>query len=148
MKFEKENLVSYILSASFSTVLLVYFLKLPYYITGYKDIVNEYYGQNFGSSIPLDLFYITIYFAVSMYFMKVFKAKNFAERLLTVVITTAVLTSGFCYYFNNSPKTDSFFSRWFNTVKYSSAVYDVILLGFIYYLYEFLLKYSDSKTII
>ena len=148
MKFDKSNIVSFILSASFSTVLLVYFLKLPYYITGNKDIVNEYYGQNFGSSIPIDLFYITIYFAVSAYFMKLFKVKKFTERLLTIIITTVVLTSGFCYYFNNIPKTDSFFSRWFNTVKYSSAVYDAILLGFIYYLYEFLLKYSNSKTII
>ena len=37
----KDSLVSFTLSFGFSTVLMVYLLKLPYIITGNKNIVNE-----------------------------------------------------------------------------------------------------------
>ena len=80
--------------------------------------------------------------------MKKFNIKKFSEKLLTVAITTAVLTGGFCYYFINKPKTNLFFSRWFHSVKYSSVVYDVLLLGFNYYLFEFLLKFPKDKVLI
>ena len=148
MKIDQTKIVSFVLSFSVTTIFLVYFLKLPFFITGDKNIVNEYYGENFSKFVPLDMFFIAIYFLVAMYLMKKFKTKKFSERLLTVVITTAVLTGGFCYYFNSKPKTDQFFSRWSHSVKYTSVVYDVLLLGFNYYLFEFLLKFPKDKVIV
>ena len=64
-----------------------------------------------------------------------------------VVLVTAALTGGFCYYFTTIPlNNDVFFSRWFNTVGYSSVVYDVILLGFIYVIYLYMENYTNNKT--
>ena len=111
MKIDKTKIVSFVLSSSVSIIFLVYFLKLPYFITGNKSIINEYYAENFSNNVPLDMFFIAVYFLIAIYLMKKFNIKKFSEKLLTVAITTAVLTGGFCYYFINKPKTNLFFFK-------------------------------------
>ena len=120
---------------------LTYLLNLPGVITGKQEIVDKYYKTNFALNVPLDLFFILMYFLVAYGFMKLFKIKNDVGKLATVAIVTTLLTGFFCYYFTSRKMTTSFFSKWFHTVGYSSIIYDVILLVFIYQIYLFMKQY-------
>ena len=122
---------------------LTYLLNLPGLVTGKQKIVDEYYKTNFITNVPLDLFFILLYFLVAYWVMILLKVKNDGGKLLTVAVVTALLTGFFCYYFTSKKMTTSFFSRWFNTVGYSSIVYDVILLVFIYAVYLFMKDYVN-----
>ena len=121
---------------------LTYLLNLPGLVTGKQKIVNEYYKNNFITNVPLDLFFILLYFLVAYLVMILLKVKSDGGKLLTVAVVTSLLTGFFCYYFTSRAMTKSFFSRWFNTVGYSSIVYDVILLVFIYAVYLFMRDYT------
>mgnify|MGYP001404588712 CR=1 FL=1 len=122
---------------------LTYLLNLPGLVTGKQKIVDEYYKTNFITNVPLDLFFILLYFLVAYCVMILLKVKNDGGKLLTVAVVTALLTGFFCYYFTSKKMTTSFFSRWFNTVGYSSIIYDVILLVFIYAIYLFMKDYVN-----
>ena len=121
---------------------LTYLLNLPGLVTGKQKIVDEYYKTNFITNVPLDLFFILLYFLVAYLVMILLKVKSDGGKLLTVAVVTALLTGFFCYYFTSKKMTTSFFSRWFNTVGYSSIIYDVILLVFIYAVYLFMRDYT------
>ena len=120
---------------------LTYLLNLPGIITGKQAIVDKYYKTNFALNVPLDLFFILMYFLVAYGFMKLFKIKDDIGKLATVAIVTTFLTGFFCYYFTSRKMTTSFFSKWFHAVGYSSIIYDVILLVFIYQIYLFMKQY-------
>ena len=137
----KIKFLIYILSFSFGLTLITYLLQLPHLITGKPNIVNEYYKVNFIKNVPLDLIFVLVYFLISQFFIKILKINDVHLKILIVAITTALLTFGFCYYFRSKDQTENFFSKWFHTVGYSSIVYDVILLTFIYIVYLKLLDY-------
>ena len=141
-----KELFLLIISFCVGIFLLTYLINLPGIVTGKQEIVNEYYRKNFITNVPMDLFFILCYFLVAYLVMLFFKIKKNWAKLITVGIVTAFLTSIFCYYFINKPQTTSFFSRWFNTVGYSSVVYDVILLVFIYGIYLYLKKYVTNSV--
>jgi hypothetical protein len=98
-------------------------------------IVNEYYITNFTKSIPLDFLFIFIYFTFAGIFMRIFNLKSIISKLFTIAIITFLVTGFFYIYFTSYEETDTFFSRWFHTVGYSSIIYDVILLTFIYLIF-------------
>ena len=141
-----KELLLLVISFCVGIFLLTYVINLPGIVTGKQEIVNEYYRKNFITNVPMDLFFILCYFLVAYLVMLFFKIKKNWAKLITVGIVTAFLTSIFCYYFINKPQTTSFFSRWFNTVGYSSVVYDVILLVFIYGIYLYLKKYVTNSV--
>lgn len=130
-----QLLLNYVISFSSVMLILVYLVDLPFLVTRKREIVNEYYIKNLKTNIPLDFIFVFLYFLVAeiaSYYLKI-KTKN---KIFVVGVVTAILTSGFCYYFTSRPlDKKNFFSRWFNTVGYSSAIYDVILLMAIYYIY-------------
>ena len=54
-------------------------------------------------------------------------------------LTTGLLTAFFCYLFVSRPiQKGNFFSKWFHMVGYTSVIYDIILLVFIYIIYLYL----------
>ena len=135
--FVKE-ILSLIISFSVGIFIITYLFNLPSKITGDYDIVYEYYIKNFIKSIPADLFFVFVYFVIAGIFMKFFNLKSDIEKLMTVAFTTIILTGLACYYFKSNKLTDSFFSRWFHSVGYSSIIYDVLLLVFIYACFLFI----------
>lgn len=141
-----KELLLLIIAFCVGLFLLTYVINLPGIITGKQKIVDEYYRKNFITNVPLDLFFILCYFLVAYLVMLLLKVKKNWVKLAIVAIVTAVLTIFFCYYFTSKPLTESFFSRWFNTVGYSSAIYDVILLVFIYGIYLYLNKYVSKPV--
>lgn len=126
-----------------SILLIVYILRLPLLITNQQKLINEYYYKNWLSSLHLDYFFIIIYLLIAYYFINLFEITNIWKQLIIVIITTIILTGLSAFYFISKPLTTSFFSRWFHSVKYTSIIYDSILIGFIFLIYRYLL---NNKT--
>lgn len=123
-----------------SILLLVYLLQLPLLITKKPHLIKEYYYDNWLQNLHLDYFFIIIYLLIAYLFIKKFNITSFSYQLSIVALTTTLLTGLSAFYFLSKPLTTSFFSRWFHSVKYYSIIYDVLLIGFIFSLYKYLLK--------
>mgnify|MGYP003985926787 FL=1 len=143
-----EHLVSYIFSFTFVTVTVAYILKIPYLLTNNKQLVNEYYGKNFSKSALLDLFLFAIYLGISQIIINYLNINTTLYKLITVAISTIIISGSFAIYFLSKPVDKSFFSRWFHGVGYKAVVYDIILLTFSYFIYDYLLTISINKTLV
>jgi len=142
------TIYSYLLAFAFSTVLLVYVLKLPYLITGEVDLVNTYYGTNYKVNIPLDILLISVYLSLAIYTIHYIGLKIFWQKLGIVVLITLLISGSFYWYFTSYPKTNHFFSEWFHTVGFNAVLYDMILVGFMYFIYCFLYSTFEQKKMI
>jgi len=138
------KLLSFTISFCTGLVLVTYLLGVPQIVTGNEEIVGEYYEKNYLSNVPLDYLFVSAYLLVSYLFIYLLKLEGKSEQIVTVGITTAVLTSFFCLYFKSKSRTSSFFARWFNTVGYTSVLYDVILLIVIFIIYLMLEKKTNN----
>lgn len=143
-----NNLVSYIFSFSFVTVLVAYIIKLPYLLTNNKKLINEYYGINFTKSAVLDVFLFAIYLAISQFFINYFNIDNILYKLLVVTFITIIISGSFFVYFINKNVDNTFFSRWFHAVGYKAIIYDIILITFSYFMYDYLLTISNNKKLV
>jgi hypothetical protein len=143
-----DNLVSFIFSFSFVTVLIAYIIKLPYLLTGDKNIVNEYYGKNFSKSFILDFFLFGIYTIIAMSVIKLLDITNYYYKVLTVSLVTAIISGAFYIYFITKPKTPDFFSRWFHSANFKAVLYDMVLITTNYIVYTNLLHSATIKKII
>lgn len=135
----------YTISFCVGIFVITYFLEIPHILTNNKYIVNQYYIENFSKNIPLDFLFVGIYLYISFYIIRFLKLKTFLHKLLIVLITTSLLTFLFCFYFRyNKLNLSNFFSKWFHTVGYMSIIYDVILLGYIYSIYNSMEKLINN----
>ena len=125
---------AYILSLSFITVVYVYVLNIPAYISQAPDLVNNYYYKNAISSFILDIFLIAFYMSVSMYAAKFLNLnqKDNSQQLLAVILSTTTVSSLFMVYFLYFGDKNSFFTKWFSRVGYKAVLYDVILVSCVY----------------
>ena len=128
-----KELTSYLLAFCICSIVIIYMLDVGSIITGNKKIVHSYYY--YFPNLLLDLFFIWVYLLIAFAIIKYFKVEREVYKFVIIVITTIIITSLWCLYFRSKPMTSSFFSKWFNTVGYSSAIYDAILLGFTYLIY-------------
>jgi hypothetical protein len=128
-----KELKSFLLAFVIGIIIIVYLLDVASIITGNKELVHSYY--NHLPNLLLDLFFVLAYLAISLYIIKYFKIKTELNKFIIIIISTLIITSLFCLYFRSKPVTTGFFSKWFHAVGYSSAVYDAILIGFIYLIY-------------
>jgi hypothetical protein len=133
-----KELKSYLLAFAIGSIIIVYLLDVGSIITGNKEIVHSYY--NYLPNLLLDLFFVWAYLMVAAGIIKYFEIVKELYKFIIVIITTLVITSLWCLYFRSKPVTSAFFSKWFNAVGYSSAVYDAVLVSFIYLIYVRLMK--------
>lgn len=131
---------------SFSMVLLVYLLQLPLLITNEKDIVNIYYIKNFTKTFFMDFFFIIIYFLIACQIASYFNITSIPYKLLVLALTTTLLTGFFFFLFTSFKKNNSLFSQWFHNAKYKTIIYDVVLLSFIYLIYEYIFNLLESNS--
>jgi hypothetical protein len=118
-------------------LVLVYGARLPWRLTGNAPIVDEYYLQRWKTSLGLDLIFIALYFGFAYIVWNALDFEHAGQQLAVVLGCTALLTAGFCFYFRRTPvDSGKFFSRWFHTVGYRSVLYDVILLGVIFAVFQ------------
>ena len=135
-----KDYLLYTISFSVGIFIITYVLNIPTIVSGKKNIINEYYLQNFVTNIPMDYIFVLVYFIIAYLIIYLFKIDNIYFKTLIVALTTAVLTCGFTYYFINKPLTNNIYSRWFHAVGYNSITYDSILITFIYLIYHYMLN--------
>jgi|TARA_Y100000996_G_C22473259_1_gene623034 hypothetical protein len=145
--YNLSQLISFIYAYAFSNVFLVYFLKLPLLISNQKEIIKEYYAQNFNSTFFLDFVLILVYLLVACFFANLFNVQTIPMKFIIVVLTTILITGSFMLYYTSKKNDGSFWSRWFHLSGYKSVLYDIILVSFVYLIYEYIYNIADKKTI-
>jgi hypothetical protein len=127
------RLLSYLLALSVVTVVLVYILDVPTFVSQAPKLVREYYYDNAVQSFVLDVFLFMIYISVGMFVADRLHIKptDDAARVMTLAATSAALSTLAMFLFVNSSRK-SFFTRWFKAVGARAIVYDVIMVCSVY----------------
>lgn len=128
----QKRAFQYLFSLITVTTVLVYGLNLPSYITNNKTLVKEYYDTNYFQNFLLDIVLIAIYLGIAYKMMQQFNITDILGQLFTVVFVTLAISGFFYLYFILTPKSSSFFSRWFHTVKHNAVIYDILLVGSVF----------------
>ena len=128
----QKRAFQYLFSLITVTTVLVYGLNLPSYITNNTSLIKEYYDTNYFQNFLLDIVLIAIYLGIAYKMMQQFNITDILGQLLTVVFVTLAISGFFYLYFILTPKSGSFFSRWFHTVKYNAVIYDILLVGSVF----------------
>jgi hypothetical protein len=129
-------LFSYVTAFIIGLGLITYIFNLPGWITGNQSLVDEYYKINWKKNIPLDFLLVSIYIVIALIFIKLLKVESNCYKLFIIYTITYIISGSFYLYFKNYPISDNFFSKWFNSVGWSGVFYDVILILFIYIIYQ------------
>jgi hypothetical protein len=140
------SLLSFSFASFVSLFTVVYALQVPHRITGQSALVREYYEKKYATSVPMDIFFIACYLCLSFQLANLLGMNTYVEQIVTVTLTTAIVTSLFCFYFRSYPQSQNFFSKWFHHVGYSSVVCDVIILNVVYIIYMFMQFKTKIKS--
>ena len=133
----------YSISYIISTFIIVYALQIPSVLFD-KEFVQEYYYNtpfSTASYIALDFVLIIIYILIASIVIEFIETKH---QYITVGMTSFLIGSTFCFLFRSLPKNETFFSRFFHTQGYASALYDAIYTLTIYSIYRNIQNYSNS----
>ena len=124
---------SYFLSLSIVTVVLVYILDLPTFLSNAPKLVEEYYYGTPIKSFILDVFLIALYISAGMTTANMFNINgdDHAGQLGSLALSSGILSSVFMLMFL-SQKGSSFFTRWFKAAGFRAVVYDIILVCSVY----------------
>jgi len=133
-------LLKYTMSFFTTLFIITFVLKVPYYITNQHALIREYYGKYFLTNIPLDFALVLIYLQIAYFVINQLRIKEKLHKLGIIILTTIFLTGGFCFYYRSFPMNSTFFSRWFHKAGYSSVLYDIVLLVFVFLGIEYLDK--------
>jgi len=124
--------ISYIFSFCICTLVVIYALRLPNFITQNKELVAEYYDTNPFTYLCLDFVLIAIYLLIAALFIWLLHIESQALQLITVIIVTLIISGAFMFYFLYTPMSRNFFSRWFHAVSWKAVFYDVLLLSIVF----------------
>ena len=132
--------ISYFLSLTIVTLVMIYLLDFPGYLTGANDLVREYYYKNMLGSFILDIFLVAFYISMAMIVTGYFKIRDNTYELLAVMATCVVISTLFMILFQSGYKKGSFFSRWFNRVGFKAVIYDMFLVSTIFVIMKMIYK--------
>ena len=118
---------SYLLSLSIVTVVLVYILDLPTFLSNAPKLVEEYYYGTPVKSFVLDIFLIAIYISAGMVTANMFNIKgdDHTGQLGSLALSSGLISSAFMFMFL-AQKGSSFFARC------RAVIYDIILVCSVY----------------
>lgn len=136
--------ISYFLSLTIVTIVIIYVLDLPSYLTGANKLINEYYYKNIVGSFIFDIFICAIYISIAMIIIRYLKIKDNTYALLVVIATCVVISSIFMILFKNGFLKGSFFSRWFEKVGFRAVIYDTILVSTIFVIMKIIKTKLDN----
>jgi hypothetical protein len=143
-----STIYAYTFAFTFTTVLLIYLLKLPYLITGEVDLVNTYYGSNYRVNLPLDFLLISVYLSLATIANRYFEYTQLWQKIGIVALITMLISGSFYWFFTSYPKTSHFFSQWFHTVGFNAVLYDIVFVGITFIVYHFLKSTFERKKIL
>lgn len=132
--------ISYFLSLIIVTLVMIYLLDFPGYLTGANDLVKEYYYKNMLGSFILDIFLVAFYISMAMIVSGYFKIRDNTYELLAVMATCVIISTLFMLLFKSGYKKGSFFSRWFNRVGFRAVIYDMFLVSTIFVIMKMIYK--------
>ena len=123
-------LIIYTLSYFTVTTIFVYLLNLPQLVTNdKKGLIKYYYVKNFVNVIVFDYFLIMFYLLFNNWLISTFNVKSLFGKIIINIIGTILISGSFMIYFLNKPyNKNSFFSKWFYSVKWKAVVYDILLI--------------------
>lgn len=125
--------VSYLITFVISTLLIVYVLHLPVFITGQQKLVSEYYYDNILSSTILDIFLVFFYLLIAQVVIYGFNINRMVYRMFIVAFVTLCISGAFYLLYKSKPlDKNSFFSRWFYAAGFNAVIYDIILITITY----------------
>ena len=137
---------AYFITFIISTILIVYILQLPTVINRQKNLVQEYYYDNFFKSFVFDLFLILVYLLLSQLVIYGLNATYLLTRIILVAITTLCISGAFYLFFISRPlNKDVFFSRWFYAAGFRAVIYDIVLLTITYSILMFILVKTKDR---
>jgi hypothetical protein len=139
MTYLKE-IFAYIVSFTLCTLILVYGLELPKYITEKPKIVELYYYTNYFKAFLYEMIIIAIYIIAAELVIKLFKITENAKKLITVSVVTAFISGLFVLFYIYFPKTKNYLSRWFKSTKWTYVLYEIIFVGTVYHVYDHILE--------
>ena len=124
---------SYLLSLSIVTVVLVYILDLPTFLSNAPKLVEEYYYGSPVKSFILDIFLIAFYISAGMITSNMLNisSNNQAGQLGSLALSSGIISTAFMFMFL-AQKGSSFFSRWFKAAGFRAVIYDIILVCSVY----------------
>lgn len=132
--------ISYFLSLIIVSIVMIYILDIPGYLTGAHDLVDEYYYKHMVGSFILDIFVLAFYISIAMIATRFLDVKDNTYELLVVMASCIVISSLFMLLFNSGWKKGSFFSRWFNRVGFKAVIYDMFLVSTIFVIMKLIYK--------
>jgi hypothetical protein len=139
MTYFKE-IFAYIVSFAVCTLVLVYGVDLPKYITEKPKIVNLYYYTHYMKTFFSEMLIIAIYIIAAELVIRLFKITENAKKLITVNIVTALISGLFVLFYTYFPQTKNYLYRWFKSTKWTYVLYEVIFVGTIYHVYDHILE--------
>lgn len=139
MTYYKE-VFAYVISFTLCTLILVYGVDLPKYITEKPKIVELYYYSHYFKTFFSEMIIVSLYIILAELVIKLFKITGNAKKLITVNIVTAIISGLFVLFYIYFPQTKSYLYRWFKSTKWTYILYEVILVGTIYHVYDHILE--------
>ena len=136
-----KRAISYFLSLTIVTIIMIYMLNIPGYLTGADKLIDEYYYKNMVGSFIFDIFICAIYISIAMIVTSYLKIKDNTYELLAVIGTCLAISSVFMILFKNGFHKGSFFSRWFAKVGFRAVIYDTILVSTIFVIMKIIYKH-------
>ena len=137
----QKQVFRYLFSLLLVTIVFIYGLNMPTFITGNTHLVKEYYYDRFLESFLLDMVLVALYLGAAYYGFQILGVKSFIGQLLIVAGVTCIISGAFYFYFVSVPKTSMFFSRWFHSVGYKAVIYDMALLCLVFGVYKYIQKH-------
>jgi hypothetical protein len=136
-----KKTIAYVVSFSLTIVVLVYLLDLPKYISEQPKIVDLYLHKYLLKTLMYEMIIIAVYIGITELLIKVFKVKENYKKLLLVNAVTAILSGIFVLLYKYVPHSSTIFNRWFKATGWTYVLYEVILVGTIYHVYEHLVHH-------
>jgi len=141
------HFVSYATGFVLTTVVLVYILNFPAWLTGADALVREYYIQNGPFNFVLDFFLIAAYLWAAS--LPLARCRGNACSLLVVAGATFAISATLylLFRFRVVPGA-TFFHRWFDAVGWKAALYDAVVVASVYVVYQKMLaKFAYHRLI-
>ena len=139
MTYLKE-ILAYIISFIACILVLDYLLDLPKYIIENNKVVDLYTHKYFLKTFLSEMLVIAIYIGLSEIIIKMFDIKENYKKLLIVTLITSIISSLFVISHKYFLNTNVFFNRWFKASGWTFVLYEIIMVGTIYHVYDHILE--------
>ena len=122
------------------TLIGVYILNIPGWITESYDLVKEFYIKNGAKNIIIEWFVFLVYIGSAHAIVTHYNIKDNVQKMMVIAVVTLALSGLASLIFTNIPfLRGTFFQRWFKETGVKSLIYDVIIMTTMFVVFHKLL---------